>query len=82
MLAYVSHKVGTLYADLHEMLTGYFLALDGQRIPTMRPPAEVSEVDAYLWFEGATAKVLINDLDPDRMRRACALLGFDRDGIK
>jgi hypothetical protein len=48
ILAYVSHKVGTRYADLHETLTGYFLAAGGEKIPTMRPPAEVGEVDVYL----------------------------------
>ena len=83
-LAYASHKVGTLYADLHEALTGYFFASDGQRIPTMRPPAEVSEVDLYLWFEGTTVepKLLFNDLDSERIQRVCALLDLDRDSIQ
>jgi hypothetical protein len=78
ILAYVSHKVGTRYADLHETLTGYFLAASDEKIATMRPPAEVSEVDLYLWFDGAAArpKLLVNDLDPERMRRVCALLDF------
>jgi hypothetical protein len=80
ILAYVSHKPTTLYADLHEMLTGHFLALSGEQIQTMRPPAEAKDIDLYLWFEGAAAKpaLLVNDLDPDRVKRVCAL--FDRRG--
>jgi hypothetical protein len=77
ILAFVNHKGGTRYADLDETLTGYFLASDGRSIPTMRPPAEVSEVDIYLWFEGRSlCYVAPNYHDPERGRRACALLGL------
>ena len=46
----------------------------------MRPPAQATEVDVYLWFEGAKGLMkgaVINQADPERMRRACALLDFD-----
>jgi hypothetical protein len=75
ILAYVSHKPTTLYADLHEMLTGRFLATNGEEIQTMRPPAEAKGIDLYLWFDGAVATpdLLVNDLDPARVKRVCAL---------
>jgi hypothetical protein len=80
ILAYVNHEDVTRYADFHEMLTGRFLATDGKQFQTMRPPAKVREVDVYLWFEGATAepKPIVNDVDPERMRRVCAVLDFPR----
>jgi hypothetical protein len=75
ILAYVSHKPTTLYADLHEMLTGRFLATSGEEIQTMRPPAQAKDIDLYLWFDGAVATpdLLVNDLDPERVNRVCAL---------
>jgi len=44
--------------------------------PYQSPPAEVGQVDVYLWFEDARAKpkLLVNDLDLERMGRARALL--------
>ena len=41
----------------------------------MRPPVEAGNIDVYLWFDGAVAKpdLLVNDLDPERMKRARAL---------
>ena len=85
VLAYVNHEDGSRYADLREVLTGYFHASNGRRFPTMRPPAEATEVDVYLWFEGAKGLMkgaVINQADPERMRRACALLDFDQDAIR
>jgi hypothetical protein len=78
ILAYVNHEDATRYADFHEMLTGRFLTADGKQFQTMRPPAKVREIDIYLWFEGAKAapSPIVNDADPDRMRRVCALLDF------
>jgi hypothetical protein len=74
ILAYVNHEDTTRYADFHEMLTGHFLRLDGQRIQTMRPPAKVREIDIYLWFGGtAKPRPIVNDADPERLRRVCAL---------
>ncbi len=78
------------YSDLHETLTGYFHALDGKKIPTVRRTAEgideaKGRIDAFLWFEGATgfmAGATINDADPARIRRVCALLEFDQDAIR
>jgi hypothetical protein len=84
ILAYVNHEDASRSADLYETLTGDFEGAGGRRIRTMRPPADVPKVDVYLWFEGATAEpeLFVNDLDPERKRRACALLGFDQDAIR
>jgi hypothetical protein len=88
ILAYVNHDPASRYADLHETLTGYFLASDGSTHPTVRRIAEdwIGEakrrVDVFLWFEGANMWGLINDADPMRVRRVCALFGFDQDKIK
>jgi hypothetical protein len=76
ILAYVNHEDATRYADFHEMLTGRFIAAGGKQFQTMRPPDKVREIDVYLWFEGATAKPIVNDADPERMRRVFALLDF------
>jgi hypothetical protein len=72
ILAYVSHKPTTLYKDLHEMLTGRF---PGTEVLTMRPPIEAKSIDIYLWFDDVRPEpeLLVNDLDPDRVRRVCAL---------
>ena len=79
ILAYVNHDDATRYADFHEMLTGCFLDTDGKQFQTMRPPAKVREIDVYLWFEGTTEpNPIVNDADPKRMRRVCALLDFPR----
>ena len=79
ILAYVNHEDATRYADFYEMLTGRFLDMDGKQHQTMRPPAKVREIDVYLWFEGTTKpSPIVNDADPERMRRACALFDFPR----
>jgi hypothetical protein len=79
ILAYVNHEAATRYADFHEMLTGRFIATDGKQFQTMRPPAKVREIDVYLWFEGTTKpSAIVNDADPERVRRVCALLDFPR----
>ena len=80
ILAYVNHEDATRYADFHELLTGRFIDTNGKQLQTRRPPAKVHEIDVYLWFEGATTKPspIVNDADPKRMRRVCALLDFPR----
>jgi hypothetical protein len=77
ILAYVNHEDATRYADFHEMLTGRFITTSGKQLQTRRPPAKVREIDVYLWFEGTTKpSPIVNDADPERMRRVCALLDF------
>jgi hypothetical protein len=85
ILAYVNHEDTSRYADLHETLTGYFHTSDGKKIPTVLQITQgieeaIRRIDAFLWFESATRNLgglpIINDADPERMRRVRALL-FD-----
>jgi hypothetical protein len=77
ILAYVNHEDTTRYADFHDMLASCVITTGGKQFQTMRPPARVREIDVYLWFEGATKpSPIVNDADPERMRRVCALLDF------
>jgi hypothetical protein len=85
VLAFVNHKHGANYADLRELITGYFFASSGARIPTMRPHEKAKEVDLYLWFDGRTgfmSGAVVNQTDPERMDRACALFGVNPAAIR
>ena len=91
ILAYVNHDDHSHYSDLVETLTGYFHADDGTKHPTMMHIAEgwiretKRRIDAFLWFEGGTSRMagaVINQADPERVRRLCALLDIDFEAIR
>jgi hypothetical protein len=91
ILAYVNHDDGSHYHDLLETLTGYFHADDGTKYQTVMHIAEgrIGEakrrIDAFLWFEGETGRMVgtvINQDDPERVRRLCALLDIDPKKIR
>jgi hypothetical protein len=86
ILAYVNHDDKSGYHDLVETLTGYFHAADGTKHATMLDLSEgrirepKQRIDAFLWFKAETGRMVgavINQTDPERVQRVCALLGFD-----
>jgi hypothetical protein len=91
ILAYVNHDDASRYHDLVETLTGYFHSDDGTRHPTMLHIAEgqIGEakrrIDAFLWFEGKTRRMVgavINEVDLERVQQLCALLDIDPKNIR
>jgi hypothetical protein len=95
ILAYVNHDAASRFSDLYETLTGYFLASDGMKdgtkfstvrhIASGRIGEAKRRIDLFLWFKGATgfmSGAVFNDADPERIRRVCALLGFDQGAIR
>ena len=86
ILAYVNHDDKSGYHDLVETLTGYFHAADGTKHATMLDLSEgrirepKQRIDAFLWFKAETGRMVgavINQTDPERVQRVCALLDFD-----
>ena len=86
ILAFVNHDDNSDYHDLVEIVTGYFHAADGTKHATMLDLSEKRVgkakqcIDAFLWFNAETGRmvgILINQTDPERVQRVCALLGFD-----
>jgi hypothetical protein len=91
ILAYVNHDDASRYHDLVETLTGYFHSDDGTKYPTMLHIAEgrIGEakrrIDAFLWFEGKTRRMVgavINEVDQERVQQLCVLLDIDPKNIR
>ena len=91
ILAYVNHDDSSHYGDLIETITGCFHAGDGTKHPTMMHIADgwigeaKQRTDAFLWFESGTGRMIgavINDTDPERLQRFCALLDIDPKKIR
>lgn len=91
ILVFVNHADGSNYADLHETLTGVFLADDGTRHLTMMHIAErrigeaKQKIDIYIWVDAQSRRVqgyVFNEADLARVQTICELLGLDREKIK
>lgn len=91
IVAYVNHDDMTGIEDLREAIAGDFLGVSGRRVRTQPHLAEVvlksakERVDGILWFEPSATMVpaaILNEGDPDRLRRFCDLFGFDPSEIQ
>jgi hypothetical protein len=92
ILVFVNHDVTSRYADLREVLTGYFEAATGERFPTMKYISERTiqrakqRVDLYTWIDVRSRRlqghVFNQGASPDHVQRLCALLSIDPSSIR
>lgn len=91
VLVFVNHDDASNYGDLHETVTGVFLADDGSRHPTMMRIAEGrlgearQRIDLYVWIDVETRRIqgyLFNDANAERVRTACDLFGLASSRIR
>src|ERR1700756_4629126 len=90
VLVFVNHSDAVSFADLHETITGIFVAESGRKIRTVTNIAEGrigvarTRIDLYVWIDHKTALVkgwLFNDLHPHHVATLCEMLGFESSAI-